>query len=67
MRKTSSVKRMAAWLLLMILMITLSGCSLTSQYERANTLLAKGRYSEAARIYEELGFYEDSVNLALYA
>ena len=54
-------------MLLMILMITLSGCSLTSQYERANTLLAKGRYSEAARIYEELGFYEDSVNLALYA
>ncbi len=64
--KPAAAKRLAAWLLLLALLLTLTGCA-TGKYNKARKLLSEGNYAQAALIYEELGDYEDSPRLAQYA
>ena len=58
--------------LLLIALVVLSALALTAcvttagQYEKAQKMMARGEYAEAAEAFAELGSYEDSSNLTLY-
>ena len=66
MNTQNIAKRMIVWLLIVITLSTLTSCT-TSKYENANELMAEGKYREAAQIYSDLGVYEDSAKMAIYA
>ena len=61
------IKVSVTFLILAILLLTLSGCqeSDKSKYEKAQSMLSKGQYSEAAAKFDELGSYEDSSKLSM--
>ena len=53
---------------LLMVMLLVSGCQENNQskYENAQLLMGKGKYTEAAKTFDELGSYEDSPKLSLY-
>ena len=60
-----------SWMVLMLTVLSvflLTGCqeSDKSKYERAQSLMAKGSYSEAADVFDKLGSYEESTRLSMY-
>ena len=68
MRENCFIKRNTWWLLLAILLLSLTGCTTSARlYEKASKLIAQGDYAQAALIYSDLGGYEESTKMAMYA
>lgn len=55
-------------LLVIFAVVLVSGCqeSDESKYKNAQSLMAKGQYSEAAEKFDELGSYEEATKLSMY-
>lgn len=55
-------------LLVIFAVVLVSGCqeSDESKYKIAQSLMAKGQYSEAAEKFDELGSYEEATKLSMY-
>ena len=64
----NSFKRVLTGCVLFVLVFIISGCqeSDKSKYEKAQALMSKGEYIEAAEKFAELVDYEDSAKLVLY-
>ena len=63
------MKKTAILLLMLILtVVVLTGCqeSIATKYMNAQTLMAEGKYAEAAERFEALGSYEESSMLTMY-
>ncbi|MBE5790168.1 MAG: hypothetical protein E7325_11095 [Clostridiales bacterium] len=62
------VKKIVMLLVLVLVVVLVSGCqeSDKSKYEKAQSLMAKGEYTEAAEAFDGLGSYEDSSKLSMY-
>lgn len=59
-------KLVAIVLLLVFAMLTSCAPSMSSRYENAQNLLAKGLYEQAAKAFSELGAYEDASKYLMY-
>ena len=61
-------KKVLLLLMLILTVVFLSGCqeSIATKYTNAQTLMAEGKFSEAAEKFESLGSYEESSMLAMY-
>ena len=62
------MKKVAYLVLVALILLVLSGCqeSTSSKYERAQSLLAQNKFSEAAEAFSSLGSYEDAAKLTIY-
>jgi len=65
--KKRNYKRFFALLLAVMMIFSLTACnSPQAQYEKADSLLAKGEYAKAAEAFDALGSYSDASRMALY-
>ena len=55
-------------LMLMLTLVVMTSCqeSIETKYTNAQTLMAEGKYAEAAERFEALGSYEEASKLAIY-
>lgn len=61
------LKRIFATILFMMMAMLLTACDFSDHtYNKAQELLSKGNYTEAAEKFESLGSYEDASYLAIY-
>ena len=62
------MEKMIALLVLIVLALALTGCqeSEESKYKSAQSLMAQGKYGEAAEKFEALGSYEEASKLTMY-
>ena len=60
-------KKVILALILVAALALLAGCSsVEGNYKKANELMAKGKYTDAAKLFEETGSYEDASRLTMY-
>lgn len=61
-------KRVVLVAILLAVLFCLSACqeSTSAKYERANKLLADGKYTEASTVFDEISTYEDSSKMSMY-
>ena len=62
------IKKIAILIVILFIALLLAGCqeSDESKYKNAQSLLAKGEYTEAAKKYDELGSYAEASKLSMY-
>ena len=64
------MKKVIGLFLVLIILLSLSGCggsSVSKTYNTAQKELAKGEYEKAAELFESINTYEDSSKLAVYS
>ncbi len=69
-----NMKRWIAFLLIIMMAVSLAGCqkeeekeeTAAEKYSRAQALMSKNQFAEAAAVFDLLGSYEESSKLAMY-